>query len=503
MAESSDRDLFVAVDLGAGSGRVMLAGFAQEGLTLREARRFQYPMERREGHLRWPFASIWDEVGAGLRAAAELARAEGRRVRSVGIDTWGVDYGVLDADGNLLEDPICYRDERNPPAMAALLEAVGRRTVFAGSGIQFLVFNTIYQLYAHARAGLPARAHTLLLMPDLLAHRLTGRAVVEHSNATTTQLVDPRTRSWNLELVATTGVPAALFPPIVEAGTDLGPVRPELARAWGLDAEVRVIAPATHDTASAVVGAPLEDGWAYISSGTWSLVGVERSAALLGEDVQRANFTNEGGAYGTVRFLKNVMGLWLFESCRAEWKAAAGADAAAYEGLIAAAEQQVGTGLVFPDDGRLLNPASMADALRGQLRETGQPDARTPEALTRVIFDSLALRYASVVDTIERLTGARPRGIQVVGGGSQNRLLNQLTADATGLPVLAGPVEATALGNALVQAVAAGRFADVRHGRDYVRTHTPLARFEPREGGLSTRRAEYAALEARFADGGA
>jgi rhamnulokinase len=491
-------DLFVAVDLGAGSGRVMLGGVGQGELLLEEVHRFAHPLARRDGHLRWDFGHIWREATAGLRTAGARARALGRPVRSVGVDTWGVDYGLLDGDGRLIEDPVSYRDERTEHAIERLSARVPRDEIFARTGIQFHVINTLFQLEAHARAGLPPAAARLLLMPDLLHHRLSGRAACEYTNATTTQLLDARSRAWDVRLCEAAGVPARLLPEIVAPGTDLGPLEAALARELGLEG-ARVVAPATHDTASAVAGAPLEPGWAYISSGTWSLVGVERGGVLIDAEVARANFTNEGGAFGTIRFLKNVMGMWLLERCREEWRRE-GADVDLDRLLAEVARREDQPGLVFPDDRRLFNPPSMRAALNAQLVETGQASASDPVTLAKIVLDSLALRCARVLEETERLTGERPPGVQVVGGGSRNDYVNQTLATAAGRPVRAGPVEATALGNVLVQAIAAGGFASLALARAHVRAHVAPRVFEPRPtAAFAAAQARYRALEERVA----
>ncbi|HEX8072690.1 MAG TPA: rhamnulokinase family protein [Pyrinomonadaceae bacterium] len=490
--------LYIAVDLGAGSGRVFLAGVAPGELLLEEVRRFKYPPRPEGGRLRWPAGEIFAEIKAGLRAAGARARELGRPVRSIGVDSWGVDYGLLDVGGRLLEDPVCYRDERTRGVMAEVFRVAARAEVFARTGIQFLEFNTLYQLRAHARAGLPRAAARLLLVPDLINFCLTGRAACEYTNATTTQMVNARTGDWDAELLERLDLPAHLLAEIVPAGTDLGPLTPALADELRLEG-VRVVAPATHDTGSAVAGAPLAAGRAYISSGTWSLVGVELNAPLVSAEVARHNFTNEGGAYGTTRFLKNVMGLWVFESCRAEW--AARGLRVEYEDLLRAAGAIAGyPGLIFPDDPRLFNPPSMLDALAAQLAETGQRvSTEDPAALTKVILDSLAFRYASVLRTVEALTGRAVECVQVVGGGSRNDYLNRATADATGRPVLAGPVEATVTGNVLVQATAAGRFGSLAEARRHVTENVRLKRFAPRASAEAAEAARrYAGIEARY-----
>lgn len=492
--------LYIAVDLGAGSGRVMLAGMASGELRLDEVRRFTYPMEKRDGHLRWPFAHILAEIEQGLGQAAVAAKALGRPIRSIGVDTWGVDYGFVDAHGKLVEDPITYRDDRTADEMAAVFARMPRHEVFARTGIQFLVFNSLFQLHAHRKAGLPAGGQRLMMMADLIHHHLCGKVAIEYSNATTMQLVNAQTGSWDADLLRLLELPAGMLPEIVPAGADLGGLRPELATKLGLSG-VRVVAPATHDTGSAVAGAPLQEGWAYISSGTWSLVGVERHQPLINADVARENFTNEGGAYGTIRFLKNVMGLWLLESCRKEWQTQ-NRDVAYGTLLEQVAALPLAGPVVCPDDQRLFNPQSMLAALTEQLKESEQAVPQTPAGITKVILDSLALRYARVLQIIEGLTGQAVAGIQIVGGGCQNDYLNQATADAAGKPVLAGPVEATAGGNVMVQAIAAGQFAGLSEARAHVRSCVSLRRFEPHPERFSeSTRSQYASAEARVLKG--
>jgi rhamnulokinase len=495
--------LYIAVDLGAGSGRVFLVGVAPGELRLEEVRRFKYPPREEGGHLRWLFGEILDEIKAGLRGACERARNLERKVRSIGVDSWGVDYGLVDREGRLIENPVCYRDGRTRGVLEEVFEVVPRAELFAHTGIQFLELNTLYQLRAHAREGLPREAARLLLIPDLINFMLTGRAACEYTNATTTQLVGAQTGGWDVELIERLNLPGHLLVEIVPAGADLGPLAPVFDEELGLGG-VRVVAPATHDTGSAVAGAPLKDGWAYISSGTWSLVGVERDRPLVSAEVARHNFTNEGGAFGTVRFLKNVMGLWVFESCRAEW--AARGVGVGYDELLERVSHIEGhPGFIFPDDPRLFSPASMLDAIAAQLAETGQRvSVEDAPALTKLILDSLAFRYASVLRTIESLTGKNIEGVQIVGGGSHNDYLNQATADATRRPVLAGPVEATVIGNALVQAVAAGRFASLAEARRHVSENVRLRSFEPRltaEAEQAARR--YAEVEARYLEAAA
>ena len=470
----------------------MLGTLREEGLQLAELHRFHYPPAEVSGRLRWPFAAILAGVEAGLAQAREATG----ELESVGVCSWGVDYGIVDGAGRLLEDPIAYRDHRTDGAMARVFERVPRAEIFGLTGLQFLQFNTLFQLDAHVRAGLPEGARLVLMIPDLVHHALCGSTSGEYTNASTTQLLDVRTRRWADALFARLELPRALMPELVEPGAVLGELRPELSSRAGLG-PVRVTAPPTHDTASAVAGTPLEPGWAYLSSGTWSLLGVERDSPLLGADVARANFTNEGGAFGTIRLLKNVMGLWILESCRREWEAQG--RARSLEALLAAAAAlDRSPGVVFPDDERFFNPPSMTEALSGALAASGQTATDDAVALARVVLDSLALRYASVARTIAALTGEPVRGIHVVGGGCRNDYLNQATADAAGLPVRAGPVEATAIGNLMLQAIAAGRLASLADARALVARSVEIRRFEPRQRtAVAAVASRYRELEAR------
>lgn len=484
------RHFHAAIDLGAGSGRVLIGDIAADRVELREVHRFTYSPRRAGGHLRWDVARLFDGVRAGLQRAAVAAQANDGVLRTAGVDAWGVDYALIDADGQLVEEPVSYRDERTNGVMERVFSIVPRETIFRATGIQFMPINTLVQLKAHAEAGISPRAARLLMIPDLCHQMLCGAADTEATNASTTQLLSLETGDWDDELIAALGLPRALMPPVRQSGR-LGAIRDEVRRALDLP-PLEIIAPATHDTASAVVGTPLEDGWAYISSGTWSLVGVERMSPLAGAGVLAANFTNERGVNGTIRFLKNVAGLWLLESCRNEWNAeGSGLDIAQL--VAGAAAEPRHCGFVYPDAGRFFNPASMVSEIRAALEESGQRPPDDPSGLTRVILDSLALRYASVVDTIEALTRQGVPGIHIVGGGSLNAYLNQATANATGRPVVAGPVEATGVGNLIMQAVACGEVT-VAEARQRVARAFGLRRFEPED------RAAWAEAKGRYAE---
>lgn len=487
-------NLYIAVDLGAGSGRVFLCNLGGD-FSLEEIHRFAYPPREEKGHLRWDFTKIFSEIKCGLKKASERAKVLNNKIYSIGVDSWAVDYGLIDKNGNLLANPVCYRDSRTENAKEKVFAKVSRKEIFAKTGIQFLNFNTLYQLFSEVENL--EKADKLLLLPDLINYFLTGKVFAEYTNATTTQFLNAETKNWDFELLRKLNLPANLLPEIISAGADLGFLKTEIAEEFKLE-NVRVIAPATHDTGSAVIGAPLEENWAYISSGTWSLVGVEIDKPLINSEVARFNFTNEGGAFGTLRFLKNVMGLWIFESCRKEWKAQ-GIEVG-YENLLREVNEIQGfQGFIFPDDERFLNPPSMLKAIAGQLEESGQTFVENPAIVCKIIFDSLAFRYASVLRTIENLTAQKLAGIQIVGGGGRNEYLNQMTANASGLRVQAGLTEATVTGNALVQAISGGRFKDLSEARSFVKNNVSLKEFTPQKDSDSESAAKkYAEIEAKF-----
>jgi rhamnulokinase len=466
-----------AVDLGAESGRVMLARFDGSSVSLEEAHRFPNLPVRVRGHLFWDVLDLWREVLAGLRRAHQIAG----RLSSVGVDTWGVDYGLVDAGGLLVGQPYHYRDGRATGMMAELAASVGREHIYTTTGIQFLPFNTIYQLAAHARQplGQLESAHRLLLMPDLLHCWLSGEQVAERTNATTTQALDAATGRWSAPLLAAAQVPERIMPPLVDPGTILGPALPEVRAALGMG--VRVALPATHDTGSAVAGIPVADGtnWAYISSGTWSLVGLELAQPLISSAGLAANFTNEGGVFGTTRFLKNVMGLWLLQSCQRQWEAR-GQEQPIAALLAAAAEEPPFAALLDPDDPAFLAPDEMPAAINTWLVAHGQPPLQSPAAFARSICESLVLRSWQVLRHAAALAEQSIAVIHLVGGGSQNVLMNQWLADAAGVPVIAGPTETTALGNALMQLVALGEVGTLAEVRALAVRASATARFEPR-----------------------
>ena len=464
----------LAIDLGAGSGRAIIGGITASGLQTSEVHRFLYPPRHTAGRLRWNFAAVLDGIRTGIQMAARAAEAAGAPLISMGVDSWGVDYGLLDASGRLLEDPICYRDDRTAGMMSEVFARMPRAELFSRTGIQFMPINTLYQLAAHVRDGLPSGARRLLLIPDLCHHALCGSNVTERTNASTTQLLAVADGRWDADMFERLGLPLSIMPAIVEAGTSLG------TTAEG----IRVIAPATHDTASAVAGTPLKPDWAFISSGTWSLVGAELDRPIVSAAAERENFTNEMGAGGTVRFLKNVTGLWILEGCLREWDAGGTAiDRGALFAAVARVTRSVGR--IAPDDPGFFNPPSMTAALRRFLTDAGSEAPDDPVLLTKVILDSLAARYAAVVRAIETLTGRKVPGIYIVGGGSKNAYLNQATADAAGLPVVAGPAEATAVGNIVVQAIASGAVGSLAAARELMGRTVELKTYLPHAMGTS------------------
>ena len=479
----------VALDFGAESGRVAVGAFDGDRLSVEDVHRFPNLPVSLGGTLHWDFLRLFGEALAGLRRA----RAGGP-VASVGMDTWGVDFGLLDERGRLLANPVHYRDARTEGMVEAATAVVPRADIYRATGIQFMPINTLYQLLAMARTRDPllAGADRLLMMGDLFGHFLCGSATAEYTNASTSQCLDPVARDWARPLLERLGIPTRLLPEIVPPATILGPLRPDVAAGTGLQG-TRVVATASHDTAAAVVGAPLAGpGTAFLSSGTWSLLGLEVAAPIVTDASYAANLTNEGGVGGTIRLLRNVAGLWLVqESRRALWPAG---DGPSYDELAAAAAAAPAfTAFIDPDDERFLRPGDMPARVRAFCRDTGQTPPPDTPTLVRVLLESLALRYAVVLDELAAAAGRPVEAVHVVGGGVNHRLLCQFTADAAGLPVRAGPVEATMLGNLVVQAMALGELADVAEGRELIARSFPITAYHPRAD-WSEPRARFAAL---------
>jgi rhamnulokinase len=400
-------------------------------------------------------------------------------LESIGVDAWGVDFALLGAGGELLENPYHYRDRRTEGVIDAVFEKVSRERIYAVTGIQFLPFNTLYQLYwaRHASPDLLARSEFLLTIPDLLNYWLTGNRAAEYTIATTTQLMDAKTRDWAFPLIEDLGLPSRLFLPMVQPGAEIGRLKSDPSRSL---ADVPVIAPACHDTGSAVAAMPMTPESAFLSSGTWSLLGAELDQPVITTRSRDLNFTNEGGVCGTIRLLKNIAGLWLLQSCRRSWSAAGGTFS--YDELLDAARREPALRcLVDPDDPAFLDPKNMPCAIAAYCEKTGQAAPQSPPAYARAILESLALKYRVVLESLEAVTSKRFREIRIVGGGSRNRLLNQFTADATGRTVIAGPMEATALGNIAMQMLATGAASSLADARAIIERSFPTERYDPSE----------------------
>ena len=478
------RSVALAVDLGASGGRVVSGTFDGRLLELEEIHRFENAPVAFGGQLVWDVVRLWQEVLTGLRMAA--AR-HGTAVSSVGVDTWGVDFSFLGADGALLANPVCYRDARTRGMLARAEKTVSREDMFAATGLQFMEINSLFQLLAMAQAesSVLAAAERMLMIPDLFHWLLSGIPSNERTNATTSQCFDPQAGDWAFPMLERFGLPRRIFGGIVEPGTDLGPLRPEVAAETGL-AGVRVIVPGTHDTASAVAAVPAAEppsarpDWCYVSLGTWALVGAELDRALVTEACRARNFTNEGGIGGTTRLLKNVCGLWLVQQCRAAWMRA-GQEWSWDQLTQLASEAPALATLVDPNDPSLVAPADMPEAIRTLARAAGEPVPESTGAVVRTALESVAAAIARTLDELDGLLGRRVGRIHVVGGGVKNRLLCQWIADATDRPVLAGPVEATAIGNLLVQLLSTEGNVDLRAVRTVVRDTFEIARYEPRD----------------------
>ena len=471
---------YLAIDLGASSGRAVVGTLDGDRIELEEVHRFRTPMEEASGHLVWNLEALWSDVKTGVRRAVEAYPS----IRSVSVDTWAVDYVPLGADGTALRDPYAYRDERTRGYMAATLSRIPAATLYERTGVQFLEFNTIYQVAADLdlEPDLVEQTATRLLIADYLLYRLSGEAVAERTMASTTGLFDVRTGDWDTDLIRQLGDDPGRWPRVVEPGTVLGPLRPalwnELATTSG--APPAVVATCSHDTAAAIAAVPATGAWpwAYLSSGTWSLVGLELEAPLRSDAARRANFTNEAGLDGTTRFLKNRTGFWVLEECIREWAEEDGARPD-YATLVAeAAEAAPVSRYVALNEPQFALRGGMRDKLRAYAREHEVPLPETRGQLVRLILESLAESYRRVLFDLESLTGHQPAVLHIVGGGAYNDLLNQLTADACDVQVVVGPAEATALGNLLVQARALGDLGD-RSVRDVVRASTDLRTYAP------------------------
>lgn len=467
---------FLAIDLGAESGRAVLGRWSGGRLSLKEVHRFPNAILPVDGRLHWDVYGLLSEIKTSLRRCSAEGASD---LESLAVDTWGVDFGLLASDGTLLGLPMSYRDLRSHGAMDEFINRFGRERIYQATGVQFLPFNSLFQLFSLVRDRSPllTAAERLLFMPDLFNYFLTGRQATEYTIASTSQLLDPRTRLWREDLFGAIGLSPGLALKPVAPGTDLGPLLKSVAAEVGL-LSARVIATASHDTAAAVAAMPAEDARvAYISSGTWSCLGVELTEPAVTGAALAHNFANEGGVEGTIRFLKNVMGLWLVQGCRKRWS---GRRAYDYPELAALAEAEPPfQAVIDPDAADFMNPPDMPEAINAYLGRTGQKPLESPGGFIRAVLESLALKYRFVIDEIGKVTGRAVERIHIIGGGSRNALLNRFTADATGLPVVAGPDEAASAGNILVQLKAAGEVGSLEEMRAVVRASFPLQTCRP------------------------
>ena len=467
---------YLAADLGAESGRVMLGALHHGKLSLEELHRFANTPVRLPTGLYWDSLHLFHEIVHGLTVAGRDRKLS---ITGIGVDTWGVDFGLIDRGGALIDCPRCYRDERTNGVPEKLFDTVARDEVFALTGIQFMQFNSLYQLYAMRLDDAPAlhAAARLLFMPDLLNFWLTGRQVSDRTIASTSQFYNPTTREFTHAMLERLGIPSRIMPDIVEPGTRLGPLLPHLAEAAKLTGAA-VFTTGGHDTASAVAAVPARGGgWCYISSGTWSLMGVEIDEPVINDRSLALNFTNEIGAGGKIRLLKNIAGLWLLQECRRDW--AADGNEYSYDELTRLAAD-AGPAASLIDVDAFLHPGRMPRQIADWCCANNRQAPQTAGQFARTILESLAHRYHQVLKNLEELTGAPITVIHIVGGGSKNRLLNQLVADATGRTVIAGPAEATALGNILIQSIGAGETRDLAHAREIVTASCTPETFRPR-----------------------
>lgn len=472
---------YIAVDLGAESGRVMAGILEDDKLELHQTHRFANEPVRCNGVFYWDFLRLWHDICEGIQCAVATFGSEWD---GIGVDTWGVDFGLLDDRGQLLGNPVHYRDGRTHGVMKSTFAICPKEQIFASTGAQFLELNTLYQLMAlkNQHSIQFKSAQTLLLMPDLLHYALSGVRSAEYTIASTTQMINANDCIWDNDLLQRLKLPTQILPEVTMPGTVLGNVLPEVVKRTGLDPQTPVIAPAGHDTASAVAAVPAEnkDNWAYLSSGTWSLMGVELDKPLINAAVQKYNFTNEGGVGGKIRFLKNIAGLWLVQECRRSL-ARNGCEYSYAELTQKASEAEPLSSWINPDDAAFVAPADMPQAIREYCVSTCQNPPEDEAALIRVCLESLALKYRWTLEKLERLTGRKLDVLHIVGGGTQNTLLCQLTADCLNRTVIAGPVEATASGNVLVQAMARGHVADLAHLRQIVRNSWEVVTYEPQQ----------------------
>ncbi|MBG7610378.1 MAG: rhamnulokinase [Anaerolineae bacterium] len=464
---------YLAVDMGAESGRVISGSITENRLQLKEIHRFQNRGVRLNEHLYWDILNLWREIKRGLYLADTP-------VRSIGLDTWGVDFGLLDRHDTLVENPYHYRDKRTDGIMEAVFKISPRDQIYAKTGIQFMQLNTLYQLFSMVKdkSSALSSAESLLNMPDLFNFFLTGRKANEFTISSTTQCYNPTKKNWDFDTLTQLGIPTKIFGEIVAPGTLLGKLRPSIAQE--ICYSTSVIAGAGHDTACAIAAVPAStENYIYLSSGTWSLMGVLLDRPLINAESLAAEMTNEGGVDGKIRFLKNIVGLWLVQECRRQW-AREGKKYSYADLTKMAAKAHPYSSLIIPGKSRFMSPKNMADEIQASCRENGQTVPETKGAIIRTVLESLALEYRWVAKQIDRLTGKRYPLIHIIGGGTQNKLLNQFTASATGKTVVSGPVEATAIGNILIQAIAMGEIFSLSEGQAIVKSSFDVETYRPK-----------------------
>ena len=468
--------VYLAADFGGGSGRV-IAGWLENGqLKMEEVHRFGNRQVRLGDHVYWDFPALFEDMKAGLKKAASM----GYKVTSIGVDTWGVDFGLIDRDGQLIGNPVCYRDARTSGMVEEMFKTLDPTEHYATTGIQVMEINTLSQLLSIKGTAQLESARHLLFMPDLFSYFLTGKATNEYCIASTSELLDAKKRDWSWDTIKALGLPEHIFGEIVMPGTVRGKLREDIAQETGLG-EIDVVAVGSHDTASAVAAVPAieDDGiMAFLSSGTWSLLGVELPEPILTEEARKAEFTNEGGVGGRIRFLQNITGLWILQRLMAEWKERG--EEQTYAQLLPEAEKACIDSIIPVADAAFMNPTSMEKAICDYCKDSAQQIPATKAEFTRCLLQSLAQKYQDAINGVNDLLPEPIKRLHIIGGGSQNELLNQLTADALGLPVWAGPVEATAMGNILVQAMAAGEITNLDALRDVVRHSVTPKIFEPK-----------------------
>ncbi len=478
----ADEKKYIAVDLGAESGRVMIGAVSDERIVLKEIHRFGNGPIEEDGSLKWDFNKLISEIKTGISKAAKTA---GNDIAGIGVDSWGVDFGLLDADDKLIENPYHYRDSRTNGMMEKAFELLSKREIYEHTGIQFMQLNSVYQLLSMrlANSGVMAKAKNLIFIADLVSYYLCGEIFAEYSLASTSQFMDMRASRWSKEVLDRLSLPVGILPRIVKPGTIVGQLTAKVQKELGCG-PIPVIAIGSHDTASAIAGVPAGVGnWAYLSSGTWSLMGVEIPRAIINDKTFEYEFTNEGGVENKIRLLKNIMGLWLMQECRRQWQKE-GTDLS-YNELTAMAEKaEPFAGFLNVDDGVFLALGDMPKRINEYLARTGQKTTQDKGQINRIIMESLALKYRQVMDAIENITGDTIEQLHIVGGGIKNELLCRFTANAIGKKVITGPIEATASGNILMQAKAAGQIETLDQAREIVRNSFNLKEYQPQNTSL-------------------